>query len=211
MSDALLTRSGAHTTSRLGGPLLYARSRAVPRALAVLLASAGLAVWAAHGLDAYVDPSRRVPVVALAPLFTAAVIGASLYTASEELDRTAVRPWWRLRALHLLALTALTAGLLSLAVLGHPSVFGPPAMVRNTLGTTGLTAAAAALLGARLSWLPAFAYVSAVYVGAANAHGRAVTVWAWPMQADGGAGAWAAALAAFAVGGALYVVRGARA
>jgi hypothetical protein len=211
VSNSILTYPGAHTTSRLGGPLLYARSRAVPRALAMLLASAGLAVWAAHGLDASVDPPRRVPVVALAPLFTAAVIGASLYTASDELDRTAARPWWRLRAIHLLALTALTAGLLSLAVLGHPSAFGPPAMVRNTLGTTGLTAAAAALLGARLSWLPAFAYVSAVYVVAANAPGRAVTVWAWPLQSDGGAGAWAAALAAFAVGGALYVVRGARA
>ena len=200
---------GARTATPLVGPLLYARSRAVPRALVVLLASAGLAVWAAHGLDAYVDPSRRVPVVALTPLFTSAVIGTSLYTASDELDRTAVRPWWRLRAVHLLTLTALTAGLLSLAVLGHPSVFGPPAMVRNTLGTTGLTAAAAALLGARLSWLPAFAYVSAVYVGAASAHGRLVTVWAWPMQPDGGAGAWAAA-AAFVVGGGLYVVRGAR-
>ncbi|MED7827723.1 hypothetical protein [Streptomyces chiangmaiensis] len=38
----------------------------------------------------------------------------------------------------------------------------------------------------------------------------AVTVWAWPMQPGTQTGSWAAALAAFAVGGALYVVRGAR-
>jgi hypothetical protein len=201
------SRSG----TALDGLLLYARSRTVPRALAGLLVTAALAVWAADGLHAYVDPQRRVPVVALAPLFSAAVIGASLHTASDELDRTAVRPWWRLRTVHLLALTALTAALLSVAVLGHTTVFGPPAMIRNTLGCTGLTAAAAALLGARLSWLPAFGYVSAVYLGAAGAGGRATTVWAWPVQPGGGTGAWAAAAVVFAVGGALYVVRGARA
>ncbi|KOU67364.1 hypothetical protein ADK57_17180 [Streptomyces sp. MMG1533] len=192
--------------------LLYARSRTVPRALVVLVATAGLAVWAAHGLDAYVDPERRVPVVALAPLFAAAVIGSSLHTASDELDRTAARPWWLQRLVHLSALTALAAALLSVSVLGHASVFGPPAMIRNMLGSAGLTTAAAALLGARLSWLPAFGYVSAVYLGSAGARGLVGTaVWAWPVQPGGERGAWAAALAAFAVGGALYVVRGARA
>ncbi|KUM93741.1 hypothetical protein AQI88_25390 [Streptomyces cellostaticus] len=42
------------------------------------------------------------------------------------------------------------------AVPGHPEVFGPPAVIRNTLGCTDVTAAAAVLLGARLSRLPAF-------------------------------------------------------
>jgi len=203
-------RLDARSAPALDGPLLYARSRTVPRALAALLTTAALAVWAADGLDAYVDPQRRVPVVALAPLFAAAVIGTSLHTASDELDRTAVRPWWRRRLVHLLALTALTAALLSVAVLGHASVFGPPAMIRNTLGGTGLTAAAAALLGARLSWLPAFGYVSAVYLGSAGAHGRSSPVWAWPVRPGGGTGAWTAAALVFAAGAALYVVRGAR-
>jgi hypothetical protein len=202
---------GARAGTALDGLLLYARSRAVPRALAVLIASAALAVWAADGLDAYVDPERRVPVVALAPLFAAAAIGTSLHTASDELDRTAVRLWWPRRTVHLLALTLFAAALLPLAVLGHASVFGPPAMVRNTLGSTGLTAAAAALLGARLSWLPAFGYVSAVYLASAGAHGRWSAVWAWPVQPGGGTGAWAVAAVVFAGGGALYVARGARA
>ncbi|MGW7543881.1 hypothetical protein ACWGKQ_22615 [Streptomyces sp. NPDC054770] len=191
--------------------LLHARSRAVPTAVVALAGTAAFAVWAAARLDSYLDPDRRVPVVALAPLLAAAVIGVSLASPCEELDRTAVRPWWPRRLAQLAGLTALAAVLLPVAVLGHPETFGPPAMIRNTLGCTGVTAAAAVLLGARLSWLPAFGYVSAVYLGSAGAHGSAVAVWAWPVQPGAQPGAWAAALGAFAVGGALFVVRGARA
>ncbi|MDL5201624.1 hypothetical protein [Streptomyces sp. ALI-76-A] len=211
MTDGLGLYARSRSGTALDGPLLHARSRALPRALAALLATAALAVWAAHGLDAYVDPFRRVPVVALAPLFAAAVTGTSLHSASDELDRTAVRPWWPRRAVHLLALTALAAALLSVAVLGHASVFGPPAMVRNTLGCTGLTAAAAVLFGARLSWLPAFGYVSAVYLGSAGAHGRVSAVWTWPVQPGAGLLPWVTAVSLFVAGGTLYVVRGARA
>ncbi|MER5914157.1 hypothetical protein ABT124_27670 [Streptomyces sp. NPDC001982] len=192
------------------GPLLYARSRALPLTLAALTATAGFALWAAHRMDTYVDPDRRVPIVALAPLLAAAVIGASLYAPSDELDRTAVRPWWPLRLVQLAGLTGLAAALVAPAVFGHPDVFGPPALIRNTLGCTGVTAAAAVLLGARLSWLPAFGYVSSVYLASSGVRGRAATVWAWPMQPGGQPGAWAVALAAFVVGGGLYVVFGAR-
>ncbi|MEU5308486.1 hypothetical protein [Streptomyces sp. NPDC021562] len=191
--------------------VLYARSRTLPTTVAALTGTAAFAVWAAASLDGYLDPDRRVPVVALAPLLAAAVIGVSLHSPCEELDRTAVRPWWPRRLAQLAGLTALASVLLPLAVLGHPEVFGPPAVLRNTLGSTGLVAAAAVLLGARLSWLPAFGYVTAVYLGSAGAHGSAVPVWAWPVQPGSQPGAWAAALGAFAVGGALYVVRGARA
>ncbi|MFJ9560719.1 hypothetical protein ACIRQQ_11830 [Streptomyces fuscichromogenes] len=191
--------------------VLYARSRALPVTVAALAATTGFAVWGAACLDGYLDPYRRVPVVALAPLLAAAVIGGSLSAPCAELDRTAVRPWWPRRLAQLAGLTALAAVLLPVAVLGHPEVFGPPAMVRNTLGCTGVTAAAAVLLGARLSWLPAFGYVSAVYLGSAGARGSAVVVWAWPVQPGAQPGAWAAALGAFAAGGALFVVRGARA
>lgn len=193
------------------GLLLYARSRALPRTVAALAATAALAVWAAHGLDAYLDPSRRVPLVALAPLAAATVIGTSLYSDSAELDRTAVRPWWRRRLVHLLALTGLATALLPWAVLGHTTAFGPPAMIRNTLGCVGLTAASAALLGARLSWLPVFGYVSAVYVAASGLQGRPMPAWAWLMQPAGQRGAWLVALVVFAAGGVLYLRRGARA
>ncbi|MFJ7147658.1 hypothetical protein ACIQVT_05570 [Streptomyces sp. NPDC100445] len=194
----------------LHGPLLYVRSRALPLTLAALTATAAFAVWAATRLDAYVDPDRRVPVVALAPLLASAVIGTSLYSASDELDRTAVRPWWPRRLTQLAVLTALAALLVTPAVLGRAEVFGPPAVLRNTLGCTGVTAAAAVVLGARASWLPAFGYVTAVYLGFHGAHGRAATVWAWPVQPGSQPGAWAAALTAFALGAAGYAVRGAR-
>ncbi|WP_225821372.1 hypothetical protein [Streptomyces naphthomycinicus] len=196
------------TTTR--GPLLYARSRALPLTLAALAATAAFAVWAAGRLDAYLDPDRRVPIVALAPLLASAVIGTSLYSASDELDRTAVRPWWPRRLAQLAGLAALAALLVTPAVLGHTENFGPPAVIRNTLGCTGVTAAAAVLLGARLSWLPAFVYVTGVYLGSTTAHGRAATVWAWPMQPGSQPGAWVTALTAFAAGAALYAVRGAR-
>ncbi|MGW2230204.1 hypothetical protein [Streptomyces formicae] len=83
---------------------------------------------------------------------------AGLHSHSDALDRTAVRPWWPRRAAQLVALTALAAGLL-------------------------LAAGAAALIDARLSWLPV-----TVYAGAA----------------------WAVAAALFVCGGGLYASCGAR-
>jgi hypothetical protein len=192
------------------GLSLYARSRALPQALASLAATTLLAVWAAHTLDSYLDPERRVPVVALAPLLASAVIGTSLHTASDELDRTAVRPWWRRRALHLLALTALAAALLPLAVLTSTQTFGPPAMIRNVLGCTGLTAGAAAVLGARLSWLPAFTYVSAMYLGISGIPGGSLPTWAWLLEPTASGTAWTTAATLFMAGGTAYVARGAR-
>lgn len=194
-------------TEALSGRLLYARSRGIPLALAVI---AALAVWAAYGLDAYLDPQRRVPVVALAPLFASAVIGTSFHQYADELDRTAVRPWWPRRLTQLLALTALAAAVLALAVLGHAAEFGAPAMVRNTLGAVGITAGSAAVIGARLSWMPTFTYLSAIYLGAPRVHGGWATVWAWPMQPGPQAGAWATAAAVFVAGSVLYAWRGPR-
>ncbi|MGI5369937.1 hypothetical protein C9J60_09400 [Streptomyces sp. A244] len=192
------------------GGFLYARSRTVPRTLAALAGTVGFAVWAAERMDTYLDTDQRVPIVALSPLLAAAVIGVSLHTPSDELDRTAVRPWWPRRLTQLLALTALAAALLPLAVLGDATAFGPPAMIRNTLGCVGVTAAASVVLGARLSWLPPFCYVGSVYLASNGVRGPAVTVWAWPMQPGPQPGAWLAAGAAFVAGTALYAVRGAR-
>ncbi|MFD4727415.1 hypothetical protein ACFWNW_20250 [Streptomyces seoulensis] len=189
---------------------LYARSRALPLTLATLAAATGFAVWAAGAPHARLDPGRRVPLTALAPLLAAAAIGASLRSDSDELDRTAVRPWWSRRLAHLLALTALASALLTPVVAGGGRTFGASAMIRDVLGCVGIVALAAVVLGARLSWLPAFGYVSAVYLASSGAQGRAATVWAWPVQPGPQPGAWAAALAAFALGAALYAVRGAR-
>ncbi|MGW0547182.1 hypothetical protein [Streptomyces altiplanensis] len=190
----------------------YARSRALPLTLASVLGVAVAAAWAADWLEdrPYFDHTARVPVLALAPLLATAAIGTGLYSHTEELDRTSVRPWWPRRLVHLLALTALATGLLALAVPGHPEEFGAPAMVRNVLGSAGVTAAGAVLLGARLSWLPMTAYGGAVYLAAPRAPGGAAAVWAWSMQPGPQVAARVVAGAAFVTGAALYVHRGAR-
>ncbi|MDT9688124.1 hypothetical protein Q5762_07110 [Streptomyces sp. P9(2023)] len=194
----------------MSGLALYARSRTLPGAVAALLGTAAAAAWSASWLQSGFDHAGRAPVVVLGPLLAASTIGTSLYAASDELDRTATRPWPPRRLAHLLALTALAVALLALAVPGHPEEFGAPAIVRNTLGSVGVTAAAAALFGARPSWLPMTAYVGSVYVAAPPEPGGTAALWAWPMQPGPQPGAWAVALGAFAGGTALYTWRGAR-
>ncbi|MEU3206719.1 hypothetical protein ABZ702_23190 [Streptomyces cyaneofuscatus] len=200
------------TTVRLGLPVLYLRSRALPATLAALAATAVLAAWAADRLQdrPEFDHTARVPVLALAPLLAAAAIGTGLLSHTEELDRTAVRRWWPRRLTYLLALTALAAGALALAVPGHPEHFGAPAMVRNVVGATGVTAAAAALLGARASWLPMTVYGGAVYLAAPRTPGGAAAYWAWPMQPGPEVAAWVTAGTAYVVGAALLALRGPR-
>lgn len=83
-------------------------------------------------------------------------------------------------------------------------------MVRNALGATGVAAASAALIGARLSWLPMTVYGSAVYLAAPDTAGGAAAVWAWPMQPGPQGAAWAVALTAYVIGAVLLAVRGAR-
>ncbi|MEU3975522.1 hypothetical protein [Streptomyces bacillaris] len=193
-------------------PVLYLRSRALPATLATLAGVALLAAWAADWLQSrpQFDHTARVPVQVLAPLLAAAAIGTGLFSYTEELDRTAVRRWWPRRLTYLLALTALAAGALALAVPGHPEQFGAPAMVRNVLGATGVTAAAATVLGARASWLPMTIYGGAVYLAAPRTPGGAAAYWAWPMQPGPQAAAWAVAGTAYVVGAALLALRGPR-
>ncbi|MEU6985104.1 hypothetical protein ABZ946_17020 [Streptomyces sp. NPDC046324] len=194
------------------GPALYVRSRTLPATVAAVLGTAAAAAWSAAWLQSQpgFDHTARVPVVVLGPLLAASAVGTSLYAASDELDRTATRPWPLRRTAHVLALTVLAVALLALSVPGHPEEFGGPAIVRNTLGAVGVTAAAAALIGARASWLPITVYVGSVYVAAPSTPGGAAALWAWPMQPGPEAGAWAVALGAFAGGTALHAFRGAR-
>ncbi|MET7593762.1 MULTISPECIES: hypothetical protein [unclassified Streptomyces] len=190
--------------------VLYARSRALPMTAAVLVGAALLTLWAASRPETYLDPYRRVPLLSLAPLAASAAVGVSLHSYARELDDTAVRPWWPRRLAHLLVLGALAALLLALAVPGRAEVFGAAAMVRNTLGAVGLTAAAAVVTGARASWLPTTLYLSSVYLSAASPRVRNETVLAWPLQSGPQPAAWGVALALFVSGSALCAWRGAR-
>jgi hypothetical protein len=189
---------------------LYARSRAVPTTLAALACAALLTFWVAGRPDAFLDPYRRVPMLSLAPLLASAAIGLSLHSYARDLDDTAVRPWWPRRLAHLLVLTALAATVLALAIPGDAQTFGSAGMVRNTLGAVGITAVGAVLFGARASWMPTMLYFSAVYLSAASPRMSTETVLTWPTQSGPQPGAWAAALALFVLGSALYALRGAR-
>lgn len=197
----------------LTGIGLYARSRALPLALALLAGACAFAGWAAHRADAAdPDPGWSASVVALTPLLAATLIGASLHAPSDELDRTAVRPWWPRRLVHLLALSALPCTLLPLAVLrdGLGPAAAAAAVIRDLLGCVGVAAIAAVVVGARLSWLPAFCCVGAVLLASGRMRGRTVTVGVWPAQPGQEAGAWLAAGAVFVLGTALYAARGSR-
>lgn len=198
--------------ARAHGQLLHARSRALPLTLASLLCAAAAAAWAGHLLQERLGygNNARVPVVVLAPLLVAAAVGTGLHSHSDELDRTAVRPWWPRRAAQLAALTVLAAGLLALALPGSPARFGAAAVVRNVLGDVGLAAGAAALIGPRLSWLPVTAYAGAVYLAAPQEPGGAAAVWAWAMQPGPQGAAWLVAAGLFVCGGTLYASCGAR-
>lgn len=198
------------TRARATVPVLYLRSRTVPRTAAVLVCVVLAAAWAADALVDRFNHSARVPVLVLAPMLVSAAIGTSLHAPADELDRTAVRRWWPRRLLHLLALTVPVAAALALAVPGHPESFGAPGMVRNVLGATGVAAASAALIGARLSWLPMTVYGGAVYLAAPRTPGGAASVWAWLMQPGPQSGAWVVASVAYAAGAALFAVRGPR-
>ncbi|CAM5420852.1 hypothetical protein GCM10010329_00250 [Streptomyces spiroverticillatus] len=206
------TDAGPTSPVRLAPWFLYARSRCLPTTLAVLFATAALAAWSSARLEGLpeFDHRARVVVTFLAPLLAAAAVGTGLLTRSDTLDRTAVRPWWRRRLLHLALLTALAVALLGLAVPGHPEAFGAPAMMRNTLGTVGQAAAGAAVLGARLSWLPMTAYGSAAYLAAPRTPGGPAAVWAYLMQPGPQVAAWVTAGTVYVLGGGLYVWQGAR-
>ncbi|MFI1886827.1 hypothetical protein [Streptomyces jumonjinensis] len=196
----------------LNGPLLYARSRGLPGAIAAPPAIALLLAWSASRPDGGSwDPGFGLPMEAICPMLAAAVIGTSLYAYADELDRTAVRAWWPRRLTHLLALTALAATALALAAASGTTGTGASVMARNTVGTVGATAVSAVLVGARLSWLPVTAYLGTAFIAARTAGGAGATVWAWPVQPDRETAAWVTAAALFAAGAALHAYRGPRA
>ncbi|MEV6692115.1 hypothetical protein AB0M35_11685 [Micromonospora sp. NPDC051196] len=151
----------------------------------------------------------RIPVVALAPLLAAVLLGPSLAGADEELERGTPLPWRVWRTGHVLLAAVLSAAVLSLAGLADPHTFGAYALVRNTLGHTGLVVGAAALLGVRLAWLPAFCYGCAVYAAAPRGTDRVTAIWAWPVQPSSATVSWLVVGVLFVAGITGYVLRGA--
>lgn len=156
-------------------------------------------------------PAARLPVVVLAPLLAAVLLGSTLAGADEELERGTPLRWPAWRAGHvLLAVLAVLAVAAALVLTGLrvPETFGAHALARNTFGWIGLVAGATALLGARLAWLPAFGYGCAVYFARPRDTGVFVALWAWPVQPSAAAASWWAASGVLALGLVGYAYRG---
>ncbi|WP_028193036.1 hypothetical protein [Salinispora pacifica] len=153
-------------------------------------------------------PAARLPVVVLAPLLAAVLLGPTLAGADEELERGTPLRWPAWRVGHVLLAVLAVATALALTGLRAPETFGAQALARNTLGWIGLVAGATALLGARLAWLPAFGYGCVVYLAAPRDAGVFVALWAWPVQPATAAASWLAAGGVLALGLAGYAYRG---
>ncbi|WP_050776736.1 hypothetical protein [Streptomyces sp. SPB074] len=199
----------------LTGPRLHARAHHVPGVLLFLLANALLCAVVSRTVEAYRDPGRLTPLVALGPLLAASALGGATLSPLPEIAPTTSRPgpWPRLVLYLALALTG--AALLALAVPGGGTGahgYGPGGMARNVLGVSGLAAVSAVVLGARLSWLPVLGWGTAVFLGGAapRPYAAVARLWAWIDQPAGDGPALAVALLSFLAGGALYAAKGAR-
>lgn len=127
---------------------LYLRSRRVPAAFVMTVtAVAGLA-----GLGRATEHPPNLGLLAV--LAGAAVTGPGLAGDDIDLDRTAARRWPLWRSLHITVACAVVIALVAATALtGEPiAPFGR--VVRDSVGSIGLVALAAATLGAQHAWVP---------------------------------------------------------
>lgn len=197
-----------HPVGRLAW--LYARSRRLPGAIVVLVASAvalRIALAAGHW-DSY--GALQLPLVFEA--IAAAAIAVSQASPFGEPERVAGRWLPVLRLASALTVTALAAGLLALAGVGAPLAGGALDVLRNVAGLTGLGLLAAAVLGGGLAWTGPVAYLLVgAYALYTQWHPPALrTPWLWPARPPHDLGGALCAGLVFLAGLAVSTVRGAR-
>ena len=167
------------------------RSRSSRQALLRILALAAL-TWLLLWLG---EESVFVPLLqTMMPVAVASVIGLSADSPFAELEETTSRSRVLLRLAHLGGLLLVAAVALRLGDFVVPQPGSWPALVRNTLGYTGLTLVAWRLFGAPYSWVLPLLYASLVFASS-GAH-----LWAWPLYEPGEQEALMAALALLGVG-----------
>ncbi|GAA0266609.1 hypothetical protein [Cryptosporangium japonicum] len=160
---------------------LYARSRRVPAALGAAVVGTAVS-WLLATTSSDQDPVSST-VLVLTVLLLVAVATATLGGPDDSLDRTAARPWARLRAAHLVVALGCVV-LLLLATETTATRFGPIGfVVRDAAGLLGLTALAAVVVGAARSWILPLGWtlLVATFPGDGTL-GEALT---WPVQAPG--------------------------
>ena len=187
---------------------LYAASRRVPAALA-LLAGLGVLLWAAlhwHWNIAGGNAARQfIPLVI--ETGAAAVIAVTTYGPFGESERATGRwlPWLRLGAAA--ALTAAAVGVLAAGASGGYLPGGSLALLRNVAGITGTGLLTAVVAGGAFAWAGPMAYVLVTEVALT---GNPTTPWIWPGRPTHDLGAALCATGVFAAGLVFITLRGAR-
>jgi hypothetical protein len=103
----------------------------------------------------------------------------------------------------------LGAGLAAIG-LWEPFVYGAFELVRNVFGYVGMVAGATVVVGARLTWAPAFGYAAVVHLAAPKPLRPETAWWTWPLQPwSASPAAWTAVLL-FVAGVILYAHFGPR-
>ena len=188
---------------------LYATSRRVPAAVAVVAACAlGLRLALIGHWDSY--GALQLPLV-----FEAAAAAAITVTVASPLgepERVTGRwlPYLRLAAT--LALAAAAAGALAAAGTGAHLAGGTLDVLRNLAGLTGIGLLCAATISAGLAWIGPVAFLlPGVYALYTQWHHPALTTpWLWPGRPSRDLGAAICAGLVFAAGVAVITARGAR-
>jgi hypothetical protein len=187
---------------------LYAVSRRVPAALA-LLAALGCLLWAALHWRWNIagGPAARQFVPLAIETGAAAVIAVTTYGPFGEPERATGRwlPWLRLAAA--LALTAAAFGALAAGATGGALPGGTLGLLRDLAGLTGTGLLAAAVLGGAFGWAGPMAYL---LITETALSGNPTTPWVWPARPPHDLGAALCASAVFAAGIVAVTVFGAR-
>ncbi|ONI71076.1 hypothetical protein ALI144C_51990 [Actinosynnema sp. ALI-1.44] len=172
--------------------VLYARSRGLFAAFAVMLAST-VGIWALDNRD------WRILLLALA--MGVCAMSAGLGSPDLKLDRTGALPWPLWRGTHLVVAAAVVCGLTTALQMWDAGM-----ILRGAVGLAGLTGLTATVLGSQLSWtLPVLWTAVCVVAGPTDN-----TILTWLVQSPESTGALLTATALGVLGLAAYAIRGPR-
>ena len=196
---------------------LYLRSRLAGWS-SVTLATLALCAWAGTAWllslpHSDVENGSLVPMLTLATLAAACVVGVGASSPFGDIERTVARPLPPLRLLHLGGLLAWAALVLTVALLAFDLEGARPAqpllaLLRNLAGLTGLALLSAPLIGARGTWIPPLAFLTFSTVAVHQIEDP--TLWDWPFRDGADRAPGIAVLALLVVGLWLLCSRGAR-
>ncbi|ALG12298.1 hypothetical protein [Kibdelosporangium phytohabitans] len=172
--------------------VLYARSRGLLGAFALMLASA-------IGVRALDNPDDKILLLALA--MGVAAVSAGLSSPDAQLDRTGSLPWPLWRGTHVVLGAAVVFGLITAAGSWDAGI-----ILRDAAGLVGLTGLGAPFLGNQLAWTLPVVWVAVCVVAGPTDN----DVLTWLVQSPESTGALLTAAALGLTGLAVYAIRGPR-